>query len=661
MRKKRGRGGWNGPSRGAHGGRGGGAPGFRRHPPNPSAHAMDSFLTVSNAFSMQDEARNTSRDYLQWDGDDRLRDRPVKFISRGMIDPLKVVQPEPPVAPPSRLTAPEALAAPDDRTISEPPRTEEGPTPTSSSDLFFVDTSGDKSLRSSDAPKAELKPQSHDSDHETDSSEEVILFKGRSAAPRPVPTTITVHEMQREIEIVARMQAQRLQAKPAPDEQSAAESSTMPPMAPSLASNKSGASDRPVSFDAILQDSDLEDEALKDYLENMEGLEDLIVQHKAFAARDIGGSDGDMVVQPEGDSGGNSDIDADSDADSDNGVTGDGDPADLSEDKDSPPPDIDDEELARLLAKQESFGIHGDELILFDEAAAWSVRSPRSRRKGPQAFLKENNPADNAAAVADVLDDLDLVMDWNRTNPLRKKPKGKHGTANFDVADEDLRAVVEATFEKDRLKKKERKQEREELRAKGLLGKHPNPDDPRVKYVYGINIDELQQEFATFLITGDQICTLPPMDPSARKIVHEIALGLHVKSKSTGKGVQRRPVLHRTKATPAYSEDAIEKAFSRVHRRFFHRADKQRKSGRGGGGGGGGSGGGRSAGGFGAVGCRDGEVVGGSAPELGETNKGRTMLEKMGWSKGMGLGALDNKGILEPVAHVMKVSKAGLG
>ncbi|KAL8405048.1 hypothetical protein RB594_009800 [Gaeumannomyces avenae] len=592
---------------------------------------MDSFLTVSNAFSMQDEARNTSRDYLQWDGDDRLRDRPVKFISRGMIDPLKVVQPEPPVAPPSRLTAPEALAAPDDRTISEPPRTEEGPTPTSSSDLFFVDTSGDKSLRSSDAPKAELKPQSHDSDHETDSSEEVILFKGRSAAPRPVPTTITVHEMQREIEIVARMQAQRLQAKPAPDEQSAAESSTMPPMAPSLASNKSGASDRPVSFDAILQDSDLEDEALKDYLENMEGLEDLIVQHKAFAARDIGGSDGD------------------------------GDPADLSEDKDSPPPDIDDEELARLLAKQESFGIHGDELILFDEAAAWSVRSPRSRRKGPQAFLKENNPADNAAAVADVLDDLDLVMDWNRTNPLRKKPKGKHGTANFDVADEDLRAVVEATFEKDRLKKKERKQEREELRAKGLLGKHPNPDDPRVKYVYGINIDELQQEFATFLITGDQICTLPPMDPSARKIVHEIALGLHVKSKSTGKGVQRRPVLHRTKATPAYSEDAIEKAFSRVHRRFFHRADKQRKSGRGGGGGGGGSGGGRSAGGFGAVGCRDGEVVGGSAPELGETNKGRTMLEKMGWSKGMGLGALDNKGILEPVAHVMKVSKAGLG
>jgi hypothetical protein len=58
---------------------------------------------------------------------------------------------------------------------------------------------------------------------------------------------------------------------------------------------------------------------------------------------------------------------------------------------------------------------------------------------------------------------------------------------------------------------------------------------------------------------------------------------------------------------------------------------------------------------------RDGEVVGGSAPELSQSNKGRTMLEKMGWSTGMALGATDNKGILQPVAHVVKRTKAGLG
>ena len=58
---------------------------------------------------------------------------------------------------------------------------------------------------------------------------------------------------------------------------------------------------------------------------------------------------------------------------------------------------------------------------------------------------------------------------------------------------------------------------------------------------------------------------------------------------------------------------------------------------------------------------QEGEIVGASAPELGQENKGRAMLEKMGWSKGMALGAFQNQGILEPVAQVVKLSKAGLG
>ena len=38
------------------------------------------------------------------------------------------------------------------------------------------------------------------------------------------------------------------------------------------------------------------------------------------------------------------------------------------------------------------------------------------------------------------------------------------------------------------------------------------------------------------------------------------------------------------------------------------------------------------------------------------------MLEKMGWSKGMVLGALGNeRGILQPIEHVVKNSRAGLG
>lgn len=60
------------------------------------------------------------------------------------------------------------------------------------------------------------------------------------------------------------------------------------------------------------------------------------------------------------------------------------------------------------------------------------------------------------------------------------------------------------------------------------------------------------------------------------------------------------------------------------------------------------------------VGYKDGDIVGASAPELGPENKGRALLEKMGWSKGMALGAHDNKGILHPISHTVKTNKAGL-
>lgn len=148
------------------------------------------------------------------------------------------------------------------------------------------------------------------------------------------------------------------------------------------------------------------------------------------------------------------------------------------------------------------------------------------------------------------------------------------------------------------------------------------------------------------------------MDASARKIVHELASKFKVKSKSAGSGDQRHPALYRTKNTVAYGEIYFEQAVARLGRRYFPRLDVK---GRGGGmrAGGGGRGVGSSS--AKAVTVREGEVVGGSAPELAETNRGRTMLQKMGWSTGMALGAMDNKGILQPVSQVVKRSRAGLG
>jgi G-patch domain len=56
----------------------------------------------------------------------------------------------------------------------------------------------------------------------------------------------------------------------------------------------------------------------------------------------------------------------------------------------------------------------------------------------------------------------------------------------------------------------------------------------------------------------------------------------------------------------------------------------------------------------------DGDVVGEYAPPVGADGKGKAMMEKMGWTNGMGLGK-ENNGIREPVALTIKTLKGGLG
>jgi len=146
------------------------------------------------------------------------------------------------------------------------------------------------------------------------------------------------------------------------------------------------------------------------------------------------------------------------------------------------------------------------------------------------------------------------------------------------------------------------------------------------------------------------------MDKADRKVVHELANAFNLKSKSAGSGNRRFPVLYRTQRTSSFSETKFAAVESRLTRRYLPRMDLRgrnsvsvpKRSG-------------REGVSNGAVSYRDGDIVGGSAPELGIENKGRAMLEKMGWSTGTALGALNNKGILQPVSHVVKTTKAGLG
>lgn len=103
-----------------------------------------------------------------------------------------------------------------------------------------------------------------------------------------------------------------------------------------------------------------------------------------------------------------------------------------------------------------------------------------------------------------MVDDLDM-MDWERPSLQRKKKgKGAQAQINFNVSDSEMERALQAAWKNDRLKKSERKKQREELRALGMLGKKVNPEDLRVKYPDGMSMEQVADEFRAFLFGTDE-------------------------------------------------------------------------------------------------------------------------------------------------------------
>jgi len=158
---------------------------------------------------------------------------------------------------------------------------------------------------------------------------------------------------------------------------------------------------------------------------------------------------------------------------------------------------LSDRQIARLLAKQEELGIGGDELLLFDGEGDDEQDVPFYP---PVSMISKRSPKGKGKATAvrpmsDPYDGFD-IMDLERPS-LKRKPKGRKGRIEFDLSDSDLRESMLNAFENDRVKKKKRKQEREELRAQGLLGnKKP---DMKQKYKEGMNMNEIKEEIKNFL------------------------------------------------------------------------------------------------------------------------------------------------------------------
>jgi hypothetical protein len=175
-----------------------------------------------------------------------------------------------------------------------------------------------------------------------------------------------------------------------------------------------------------------------------------------------------------------------------------------------------DEQIARLLAKQEELGMGSAELMLFDEEASldevedstlpktsFSHIMLPSKKKQPKGAgsHRARGSFPPASLLADAYDGFD-VMDFDRPS-LKKKSKGRKGKLELDISDSELEASMQMAWDNDRAKKKERKQEREELRAQGLLGSKNGKPDLKEKYKEGMGIHAVKEELKKFLMGTD--------------------------------------------------------------------------------------------------------------------------------------------------------------
>ncbi|KPI35156.1 Protein SQS1 [Cyphellophora attinorum] len=338
-----------------------------------------------------------------------------------------------------------------------------------------------------------------------------------------------------------------------------------------------------------------------------------------------------------------------------------------------------DEQIARALDRQERLGMGGDEVKMWndhdlddlddendftidqfmngDEFIPFSTSKHTSNRGRSKRNKRGRDSFPPAEAFADALEQDPYgafdVMEWERPS-LRPKRKGRKSDFPYDMdgIDDELAAGLVNAWTKDREKKASRKREKQAEREAMLL-----------ENAEGSNPDAIKLRIRHFLVSESEELELTPMDAELRAGVHRLAKSLKLTSRShgkEGKGAGRYPVLNKTSFTKQYTAEDIWEVDALMNlRKFFgkHAYKNAAKSVR--------SGavprGGRGGGGVAAASYMNGAIVGAAAPELGAENRGRVLLEKMGWSAGMGIGAAGNKGSIDNIKHVVKTNKAGLG
>ncbi|KAG5421010.1 SQS1 [Candida metapsilosis] len=203
-----------------------------------------------------------------------------------------------------------------------------------------------------------------------------------------------------------------------------------------------------------------------------------------------------------------------------------------------------------------------------------------------------------------------------------------------------------------RQNKKAQKQRRKEQQTQDSIESH----NLLIKYPDSLTISQIANEFANFIEdTSRTTLSFPTLDSHGNKTLQNMAAAYNMQTDKCG-SYNMRHYIKVTKNRKTYKNVPNYNRINAIMRGrpIFHRMDvkrekksDERKTKRGGGGN-------ESRARF-----KEGDVVGAEAPELDQSNLGRIMLEKLGWSQGQGLGKA-NSGINEPIVAKVKMSKTGI-
>lgn len=242
------------------------------------------------------------------------------------------------------------------------------------------------------------------------------------------------------------------------------------------------------------------------------------------------------------------------------------------------------------------------------------------------------------------------------TKTLRAKGRTKKLRLEFEEAiDTELRESLLEQFQYQKTSRRDKKlRKKERLKNEGLEKK-----DLFVKYDYSLHIKDIKQEFEDFLQDAErENMSFPPLDPHGNKTVNKLAKHYNMKCTRCGNGRHIFMKIAKARKTFHYLPDYNLINYVMKQRPIFKRSDVKKRtreeieetdekaSGR--------------RGPKNRAYVKEGDVVGGEAPEIAQSNIGRQLLEKLGWVRGEGLGAQGNKGISVPLMATVKKSKTGL-